>query len=157
MKEKIYNILIASFLGVGGYTTAFVILESLFYLVSELPELILPKAFFQTYLMEIMLLQLFYAYTATYLFNSLFEEGIRFLIIKKWRIVNPYGFILGLSWGVIENLYRHPEDIGVIPLLHIVNAGIICYFVKKNKSILGLAVAIIIHTGFNLLINWAVQ
>jgi len=100
------------------------------------------------------LIGILFAYLLTYFGNSLVEEGIRFFIIKKLRIINPYSFLLGLSWGLTENLYRYSEDIGRIPLLHIFNAGIICYFVKKNKPTLGFIIAFIIHTGWNIFVWW---
>lgn len=149
MREKIYNILNALFWGIGGFTIAYIILESLFYFGSEIIELIIHKD-----LQLQILIALSYGYILTYLGNSLVEEGVRFLVIKKWHIFNPYGLILGLGWELTENLIRYPEDMGKIPLLHIVNAGIICYFVKKNKPILGFVIAFIIHTGWNLIVSF---
>lgn len=146
MREKIYKILLAFFWGIGGYSIAYIILESLFYSGSKFIELIIRRD-----LQLQILILLSFGHILAYLGNSSVEEGIRFLVIKKLQIVNPYGFILGLSWELTENLYRHPEDMWNIPILHIVNAGIISYFIQKNKPILGLLIAFILHTGWNLL------
>jgi len=39
--------------------------------------------------------------------------------------------------------------------LHVITAGILSYAIKKNKPILGLLIAIILHTGFNLVSHYA--
>ena len=97
--------------------------------------------------------------------NSFIEEGTKFLLIKRNVGQFPYGFLLGLGFGIGETALVYPSaGFGWVPgtrtpaiLLHIITAGIICYFVKKNKPILGLAIAIVIHTGFDLVANWTVQ
>jgi len=149
MKEKIYNILFALFWGIAGFSIAFLIIEGLFYSNEIIIDFLFRYSLYSQALIGIL-----FAYLLTYFGNSLVEEGIRFFIIKKLRIINPYSFLLGLSWGLTENLYRYSEDIGRIPLLHIFNAGIICYFVKKNKPTLGFIIAFIIHTGWNIFVWW---
>lgn len=92
------------------------------------------------------------------------EEGIKFLLIKRNIGRFPYGFLLGLGFGIGETMLRYPfSEFGPAPerrweavLLHVITAGILCYFVKKNKPVLGLAMAIAIHTGFDVFIQWAV-
>ena len=92
---------------------------------------------------------------------SLVEEGTKFLLIKKKIGQFPYGFLLGFSFGVGETLLKYPVSaFGAVPsrriwaiLIHTIAAGVISYSIKKNKPILGFVVAIIIHTGFNLLIH----
>lgn len=152
IKKKIYNTLFALFWGIGGYTLAFIILETLFYFGTEIIELTIC----QDVLLQ-MQIALFYGHTLTYLGNSFVEEIIRFKIIKKLRIINPYGLLLGLSWGGIESIYRFSEREGEIgysaTLMHIFTAGIVCYFVKKNKPILGLVIAFLIHTTWNILVG----
>jgi len=66
--------------------------------------------------------------------------------------------LLGLGFGTGESILIHPftESGGIferrIPaiLLHIITAGIIGYAIKKKRPILGLLIAITLHTGFNL-------
>jgi len=96
--------------------------------------------------------------------NSFIEEGTKFLLIKKNIGQFPYGFLLGFGFGMGETILKYPfSEFGAVPirrsgaiLLHIITAGIICYFIKKNKPILGFLIAITLHTGFNLIVNWAV-
>ena len=92
------------------------------------------------------------------LLNSFIEEGTKFLLIKRDIGQYPYGFLLGLGFGIGESILIHPftESGGIferrIPaiLLHIITAGIIGYAIKKKRPILGLLIAITLHTGFNL-------
>ena len=146
MKKQFYNSLIAFFGGICGFS----ILYFLFFFIN-LFIVLLPATFLCIFLILI--------------FNSFCEEGVKFLLIKKWGIGKfPYGFFLGFGWGGIENLMHFiTKDIelnfvnsGMIILLHIITAGIICYFVKKNKPILGFLIAIILHTGFNLFIRYMI-
>jgi len=95
---------------------------------------------------------------------SFIEEGTKFLLIKRNIGQFPYGFLLGFGFGVGETILKYPfSEFGAVPirrsgaiLLHIITAGILCYFIKKNKPILGLLITIVIHTGFNFIVNWAV-
>jgi len=95
--------------------------------------------------------------------NSFIEEGTKFLLIKRNIGQFPYGFLLGFGFGAGETILKYPFwDFGIASerrfgaiLLHIITAGIICYFIKENRPVLGLLIAIVIHTGFNLIINWA--
>ena len=150
MKEKIYNILLALFWGISGYTFALIVLESLFYLGIEIIELTIYKDF----LLQIQVL-LLYGYILTYFGNSFVEEIIRFIIIKKLRIINPYGLLFGLSWGGIESIYRFSErggEFGYSPILmHMLTSVIVCYFVKKNKATLGFIIAFLMHTSWNMI------
>lgn len=147
MKNKAYNILLAFFWGIGGYTIAYIILESLFYG----GVIIIDFVTRYNYILNIQI-AVFYGYVLQYLGNSFIEEGIRVLVVKKLNIINPYGLLLGLSWGLIENLYRRPEHMfNAANISHIIDAGIICYFVKKNKPLLGFLIAFMLHTSWNLI------
>ena len=132
MKRYIFNSLIAFFGGLAGFSGLFL----LYWLVkANLWACLLPL----------------FGYL---LFISLIEEGTKFLLIKKWKIGKyPYGLLLGLGWGATENLFNYINygNLLYAPLgLHIITAGIISYFIKKNKPLLGLLIAVIVHTGFNL-------
>ena len=88
--------------------------------------------------------------------NALVEESVKFLLIRKHIGKYPYGYLLGFGFGVGEVLLNHPiseawRGSGAI-LLHTITAGILCYFVKKKKPVLGLVIAIAIHVGFNYLV-----
>jgi len=95
--------------------------------------------------------------------NSFIEEGAKFLLIKRGIGKYPYGFLLGLGFGTGEAILVQPfwQSKAILQgrvfatSLHIITAGIICYFIKKNKSLLGLLIAIILHTGYDLLVNWS--
>ena len=142
MKKHIYHSLIAFFGGLCGYSVLFI----LFYLANFVGfKNTLPPTF--------------YGYLLWGSFNSILEEGTKFLLIKKWKIgIFPYGFFLGLGWGLVEMFYRalNGRTIGYMPiLLHILTAGIICYFIKKNKPVLGLLFGIALHTAYNLMIVYA--
>ncbi|MHA1707317.1 MAG: hypothetical protein ACTSUX_14670, partial [Promethearchaeota archaeon] len=86
------------------------------------------------------------------------EEGIKFLLMKRGIGKYPYGFLLGLGFGLSESTLVKPfwsfpgREFAI--LLHIITAGIICYFIKKKKPISGLLISIIIHTGYDLLVYW---
>lgn len=150
MKKHLCNSLIAFFGGLFGVSILFIV----YYLIFTVGRFENP-------------------FPATPLGNFLFilivvsfvEEGTKFLLIKRDIGQFPYGFLLGFGFGIGETLFKHPFwEIGAIPLnrsgavmLHIITAGIICYFVKKNRPVLGLAIAIAIHTGFDLLANWTIQ
>ena len=150
MKNHIYNSLIAFFGGLFGVS----ILFTIFYLIFnvghfENPFPPTPLGIFLHFLILI----------------SFIEEGIKFLLVKRDIGQFPYGFLLGFGFGIGEAALIHPFWESQITLgqklpaifLHIITAGIICYFVKKNKPILGLVITIIIHTGFNLVSYWATQ
>ena len=146
MKTRLYNSLIAFFGGLFGVNILFV----LFYLIPF--ENLFPPTPLGNFLFTLIVV-------------SFIEEGAKFLLIKRDIGQFPYGFLLGFGFGVGETILKHPFFIsGVAPkieagaiLLHSVTAGIICYFVKKNRPVLGFLIAIIIHTGYNLLIDWVVQ
>jgi hypothetical protein len=150
MKNHLYHSLIAFFGGLFGVSFLFIV----WYLISNVGrfENPLPPTFWGYFL----------TFLACY---SIIEEGTKFLLIKRNIGQFPYGFLLGFGFGVGETILRYPFwEFGAVPerrvgaiLLHTITAGIICYFVKKNKPVLGLAIAIVIHTGFNLVIHWAVQ
>jgi len=147
MRKHFYNSLIAFFGGLFGVSVIFIA----FYLISEVgafenPFLLTPLGIFLYYLFVI----------------SLIEEGTKFLLIKRDIGQHPYGFLLGLGFGIGESILIHPltEYGGVFErrtpaiLLHIITAGLISYAIKKNKPIAGFLVAIALHTGFNLLVNY---
>jgi len=85
------------------------------------------------------------------------EEGIKFLLIKRDIGKYPYGYLLGFGFGLFESVFVQPFWIDISAfcsrtasvLMHMGTAFLICYFVKKNKSIRGLLIAIIIHTAWN--------
>lgn len=150
MKNHIYNSLIAFFGGLLGVSILFIIFYLIFDMAGfEKPFPPTPLGIFLHFLIII----------------SFIEEGTKFLLIKRNIGQFPYGFLLGFGFGVGEAALIHPFWEGQITLgqkfpaifLHIITAGIICYFVKRNKPVLGLAIAIVIHTGFDLVANWSVQ
>ena len=143
MKKHIYHSLIAFFGGLFGVSILFIIFCLIFDVFGlENP---FPPTFWGIFF-HILLL------------NSFIEEGTKFLLIKRDIGQFPYGFLLGLGFGIGETALVYPSaGFGWVSgtrtpaiLLHIITAGIICYFVKKNKPVLGLLIAVAIHTGFNL-------
>ena len=149
MKKHIYNSLIAFFGGLFGVSVLFIVYHLIFtvgHCKSPFPAT--PLGNFLFILIVV----------------SFIEEGTKFLLIKRDIGQSPYGFLLGLGFGIGETILKYPfwESIaapagrsGAI-MLHIITAGIICYFVKKNRPVLGLAIAIAIHTGFDLLADWTI-
>lgn len=147
MRKHIYNSLMAFFGGLFGVSVIFIIfylLFNIFYLKSPFP--LTPLGSF----LHILII------------NSFIEEGIKFLLIKKDIGKYPYGFLLGFGFGTGEAILVRPfwqsklifQGRLFATSLHILTAGIICYFIKKNKPILGLLIAILIHTGYDLLAGW---
>jgi len=143
MKSRIFNSLIAFFGGLFGVSVLFIV----FYLIFNVARLEYPPL-------------AFYGGLLLLLGYSIVEEGTKFLLIKRDIGQFPYGFLLGFGFGMGETILRYPFwEFGVVPerrifaiLLHIITASIICYFVKKKRPVLGLLIAILIHTGFNLLV-----
>ena len=148
IRKHFYNSLIAFFGGVCGISVLFVIL----FFPAPFISALFPVAFAGIFLCA--------------LFNGLIEEGTKFLLIKKWEIGKyPFGFLLGFSWAGTEIFLRYFSqklhllnfiNVGMVVFLQIITAGIICYFVKKNKPLLGLFIAIALHTGFNIFVKWVV-
>ena len=150
MKKHIYNSLIAFFGGLFGVSVLFIVYHLIFtvgHCKSPFPAT--PLGNFLFILIVV----------------SFIEEGTKFLLIKKDIGQFPYGFLLGFGFGIGETILKYPfwefrvvhtNRSGAI-ILHIITAGIICYFVKKNRPVLGLAIAIAIHTGFDLLANWTIR
>ena len=149
MKNHIYYSLIAFFGGLFGIS----ILLTFWHLANgisrfENPFSATPWGYFLFFL----------------IYASAIEEGIKFLLIKRNIGQFPYGFLLGLGFGIGETVLRYPfSEFGPAMerrweaiLLHVITAGIICYFIKKNKPVVGLMIAVALHTGFNLIIQWAV-
>jgi len=143
--ERICNILIAVIGGIVGFGALYLISRGLF-----LKVLHLGSFWFS----------IFWIYQI--LLNSILEEGVKFLSLKGWKILHPYGFFLGLGWGGME-IFTHylAKDVGLnavnttaVLTLQILTAGILCYFIKKKRPILGLLITVAIHTGFNILIIW---
>jgi len=150
MKKHIYHGLIAFFGGLFGVSILFIVYHLIFTVGRfESPFPATPLGNFLFILIVV----------------SFVEEGTKFLLIKKDIGQFPYGFLLGFGFGTGETVLKCPfGEFKTAPLnrfgpviLHVITAGIICYFVKKNKPILWLAIAIIIHTGFNLVSYWAGQ
>ena len=144
MRKHIYNILIALAGGLFGISILWVIFRSLEYLnlaLSPFPPTPLGEFLFLLFVV------------------SFVEEGTKFLLIKQNIGQHPYGGLMGFGFGTGESFLKRPiGDFGFVPerragtiLLHTITAGIIAYFVKKNKSLLGLLIAIILHTAFNLI------
>ncbi len=145
MKKRICDILIAIIGGLVGFGALYLISRGLF---------------LRTLHLESLWLSIFWIYQI--LINSILEEGIKFLSLKRWKILHPYGFFLGFGWGGME-IFTHylAKDRGLnavntalVLMLQVITAGILCYFIKKKKPALGLLITIAIHTGFNLLIVW---
>ena len=144
MRKHIYNILIALAGGLFGLSVLWVILHSLTYLN------LYTNPFPPTPLGEFLFLLIVV---------SFIEEGVKFLLIKQNIGQHPYGGLMGFGFGTGESFLKWPiGEFGFVPerragtiLLHTITASIIAYFVKKNKSILGLMIAIFLHTTFNLL------
>ena len=150
MKKHFYNSLIAFFGGLFGVSVLFIIYHLIFTVGhSESPFPVTP---FGNFLFILIIV-------------SFVEESTKFLLIKRDIGQFPYGFLLGFGFGIGETVLKYPFwELGAVPLnrsgailLHIITAGIICSFVKKNKPVLGLAIAIAIHTGFDLLADWTIQ
>lgn len=150
MKKHIYNSLIAFFGGLLGVSVLFIVYHLIFTVGrfgSPFPAT--PLGDFLFILIVV----------------SFVEEGTKFLLIKRDVGQFPYGFLLGFGFGIGETVLKYPFwEAETAPasrsgatMLHIITAGIICYFVKKNRPVLGLAIAIAIHTGFNLLADWTIQ
>ncbi len=144
-KNKLYYSLIAFFGGLLGVSIIFVV----FYLIFDVARLekpfpATPLGLFLHFLILV----------------SFVEEGTKFLLIKRNIGQFPYGFLLGFGFGIGEAILKYPfSEIITNPIsksgavfLHIITAGIICYFIKKNKPISGFLIAIILHTTFNLLV-----
>ena len=148
MKKHIYNSLIAFFGGLFGVSVLFLI----FYLIFDASGLEnpFPPTFWGIFF-HILLL------------NSFIEEGTKFLLIKRNIGQFPYGFLLGLGFGLGEVILTRPLwEFGIVSerripaiFLHIITAGIIAYTIKKNKPLLGLLIAITLHTTFNLVAHYA--
>ena len=144
MKNHLYNGLIAFFGGLFGVSVLFVILHLITVNVGYL-ENVFPPTPLGRFLFILIVI-------------GFIEEGVKFLLIKRDVGQFPYGFLLGFGFGIGETVLKYPFwELGAVPvnrsgaiILHIITAGIICYFVKKNKPVLGLLIAVAIHTGFNL-------
>ena len=144
MKEHIYHSLIAFFGGLFGASLLFII----FYLIKS-P---FPLTFWGSFLHILII-------------NSFIEEGTKFLLIKRDIGQYPYGPLMGLGFGTGEAILVKPFWQSELIFrgrlfatsLHIITAGIICYFIKKNKPVLGLLIAILVHTGYDLIVYWTVQ
>jgi len=146
MKNHIYRSLIAFFGGLLGVSVLFIVYHLIFTVGRfESPFPATPLGNFLFILIVV----------------SFVEEGTKFLLIKRDIGQFPYGFLLGFGFGTGEATLKHSFwEYGTVSvarypaiILHIITAGIICYFVKKNKPVLGLVIAIAIHTGFDLLAN----
>ena len=141
MKERLCNSIMAILSGlltVGG-------LFLLSYLVFDLAHI--PKPFPPTPIGIFLHLLILVA---------LIEECSKFLLIRKGMGKYPYGYLLGLGFGVGETLLIYPisevwRGTGST-LLHIITAGIIAYFIMKKRPTLGLMIAIAIHLGYNYLV-----
>jgi len=136
-QKHIYYCLIGFFGGLFGVSVLFLI----FYLIFDASGLEnpFPPTFWGIFF-HILLL------------NSFIEEGTKFLLIKRDIGQYPYGFLLGLGFGIGESILVYPFNERRIPpiLLHIITAGIIGDAIKKKRPILGLLIAIALHTGFDL-------
>jgi len=128
--KKSYNSLIAFFGGLFGASILFIIFYLIF-VIARLgsPFLRLPFGEFWDIL----------------LIAGVVEEGVKFLLIKKDIGKYPYGFILGLGFGTGKATLKYIlAESGITfqgrasaIFLHILTAGIIAYFVKKEKTCFG--------------------
>jgi RsiW-degrading membrane proteinase PrsW (M82 family) len=151
MKNHLYHTLIAFFGGLFGVSILFIVLHLITVNVGYLENVFPPTPLGRLLFILIVV--------------SFIEESVKFLLIKRDIGQFPYGFLLGFGFGAGEAVLKYPFwEIGAVPasrsgaiILHIITAGIICYFVKKDKPVLGLAIAIVIHTGFDLLANWTIR
>jgi len=147
MKKNVYHSLIAFFGGLFGVSVLFIILHLITVNVGYLENAFPPTPLGRFLFILIVI--------------GFIEEGVKFLLIKRDIGQFPYGFLLGFGFGIGESILNYPSAVPISRsgpiLLHIITAGIICYFVKKNKPVLGLVIAIVIHTGFNLLADWTIQ
>jgi len=98
------------------------------------------------------------------------EEGIKFLLVKRWGEFPYYCLFLGLGYAFFEQYVRNGIpyiiDNGFKVLfstyfwikpsfgffMQIVLTFILAYFIKKNKSFFGLTIATLIHAYFDILI-----
>jgi len=98
------------------------------------------------------------------------EEGIKFLIIKKWGLYPYYAFFVGLGYAFFEQYFknwigpisRHGWDVINTPsfwyrpsagfVMHILYALIMGYFIKEGKPIVGLIIAVVLHALSDVLI-----
>ena len=143
MRLHLFNGLIALFGGLFVSSTLFIV----FYLIGEF------KNPFPVNLLGKFLYFL--------IFVSVIEEGVKFLMIKRAVGQYPYGFLLGFGFGIGETCLKYPfwnVEVGIYYrsgaiVLHIFTAFIISYFVYKKKPIIGLLIAMILHTGFNLFLT----
>ena len=146
MRKHIYDSLMAFFGGLFGVSVIFII----FYLLFDIAHLKSPFP-----------LTPLGSFLHILIINSFIEESIKFLLIKKDIGKYPYGFLLGFGFGTGEAILVRPfwqsklifQGRIFATSLHIITAGIICYFVKKNKPILGLVIAILVHTGYDLFVK----
>ena len=151
MKKYIYNSLIAFFGGLFGVSVLFIVLHLITVNVGYLENAFPPTPLGRFLFILIVI--------------GFIEEGVKFLLIKRDVGQFPYGFLLGFGFGIGETVLKYPFwELGAVPvnrsgaiILHIITAGIICYFVKKNRPVLGLVIAIAIHTGYDLFANWTIQ
>ena len=151
MKKHLYNSLIAFFGGLFGVSVLFIVLHLITVNVGYL-ENVFPPTPLGRFLFILIVI-------------GFIEEGVKFLLIKRDVGQFPYGFLLGFGFGIGETVLKYPFwELGAVPvnrsgaiILHIITAGIICYFVKKNRPVLGLVIAIAIHTGYDLFANWTIQ
>jgi len=151
MKKNVYHSLIAFFGGLFGVSVLFIILHLITVNVGYLENAFPPTPLGRFLFILIVI--------------GFIEEGVKFLLIKRDVGQFPYGFLLGFGFGIGETVLKYPFwELGAVPvnrsgaiILHIITAGIICYFVKKNRPVLGLVIAIAIHTGYDLFANWTIQ
>jgi RsiW-degrading membrane proteinase PrsW (M82 family) len=150
MKKYIYHSLIAFFGGLLGVSVLFIVYHLIFTVGRfENPFPATPLGNFLFILIVV----------------SFVEEGVKFLLIKRDIGQFPYGFLLGFGFGTGEFILKYPfwelETVFInrtnAIILHIITAGLLAYFIKKNRPVLGLAIAIAIHTGFDLLADWTIQ
>lgn len=149
MKSKIYTISYILFWSIGGYTIAFLILETLFYAGTYLIEF----TFFED-LSRYVYISFSYGYLLQYGGNSFIEELIRVVSFTKLHITKFYlAAVFGLGWGFIESVYRFSERDGSFGYLstisHTIDSIILAYFIKKERPLFGFATTFILHTAYN--------
>ena len=131
---RLINILVTFFAGVIGFGLLFLILVLITIKLNSIENY-------------------FFILALPVIFSPLYEELGRYFSILIWKIKVSYSFFFGFGWGALEAIVRYINkgiSVSVYPILiHIIAAIILCYFINKKKPVLGLLMAIAIHSGYN--------
>ncbi|MBU4339094.1 hypothetical protein KKD57_06115 [Patescibacteria group bacterium] len=124
---RLINILVTFFAGIIGFGLLFLILVLITIKLNSIENN-------------------FFILALPVVFSPLYEELGKYFSILIWKIKVSYSFFFGFGWGALEAISVYPI------LIHIIAAIILCYFIKKKKPVLGLLMAIAIHSGYNYLL-----